>query len=70
MLNSDHINGLFLNDYRLDEFIAADDIKVEIFKIHCEGREYLTPEILSELSRFEPNSLIEHGFELSFRRIK
>ncbi len=70
MLNSDHINGLFLDDYRLDEFMAADDIKVEKFKIHCEGRESLTPEILSQLSRFEPNRLIEHGFELAFRRLK
>ena len=70
MLNSDHINGLFLNDYRLDEFMATGDIKIEKFKIHCEGREYLSKEILSELSSIEPNRLIEHGFELAFRRIK
>ena len=49
MLNPDHINGLFLDDYRLDEFMTTDDIEIEMFKIHCEGREYLTTEIISDL---------------------
>lgn len=70
MLNRDHVNGLLLEDYRLNEFRARDDIDVLKFSVSYEGRELLTPEIAAEIPGMEPERLIEHGFEVAFRRIK
>lgn len=68
MLNPDHLNGLCLEDYGLDDFMAAPDIAVRRFKVSCEGRELLNREILSQLGGFNRKQLIEHGFELVFQR--
>src|SRR5262249_40269838 len=68
MLNREHINGLFLEQYRLDEFRRQKEIEVLKFNISYEGRELLTPQILSETRHLNPKALVEHGFEIMFRR--
>jgi ubiquinone/menaquinone biosynthesis C-methylase UbiE len=69
MLNRDHINGLFLEQYRLDEFRRRKDIEILKFNISYEGKDLLTPQILAETSHLKPNALVEHGFEIMFRRL-
>jgi|GEM_PF-761737 len=68
MLNVDHINGLRLDDYRLDEFRKRDDLEILKFNISYEGKDLVTPEILSETQHVSPNVLVEHGFEILFRK--
>ena len=70
MLGRDHINGLALPEYRLAEFAASVGAEVLKLSTSYEGREALTSEIKAELSRFEPERLIEHGFEFCFRRTR
>jgi SAM-dependent methyltransferase len=70
MLNPDHINGLLLEEYRLDEFRRRADIEILKFKISYEGGELLTRDIASEIPDIESARLLEHGFEIGFRRIK
>jgi SAM-dependent methyltransferase len=70
MLSSDHLNGLFLEAYRLNEFQSRSDVKVVKFHTSYEGRELLTADILSEMHHFKPDCLIEHGFEIAFQRLR
>jgi SAM-dependent methyltransferase len=70
MLNSDHLNGLFLDAYRLNDFQSRSDVKVIKFHTSYEGRELLTADVLLEMHRFKPDCLIEHGFEIAFQRLR
>jgi SAM-dependent methyltransferase len=70
MLNHDHINGLFLEQYGLDEFRRRKDVEILKFNISYEGKDLLTPEILAETPHLKPETLVEHGFEIMFRRLK
>jgi SAM-dependent methyltransferase len=70
MLNRAHVNGLFLDEYRLDQFKARDDIEVLKSSISYEGRELLTESVLTELRPIPVDVLVEHGFEIAFRRRK
>jgi len=70
MLTSAHINGLFLEDYRLNEFQSRSDIKVLLFHTSYEGRELLTADLLSEMHGYKPEYLVEHGFEIAFQRMR
>lgn len=70
MLNFNHVNGLFLEEYRLDEFRSRDDIRILKFNLSYEGRELLDAKILDEMSNFDHSSLVEHGFEILFQRKK
>lgn len=68
-LSTEHLNGLFLDQYRLDEFIKRDDIHVLKYKVSYEGRDMLTGEIKDELSEYDEETLVQHGFELAFRKV-
>jgi len=70
MLNRDHVNGLLLKEYRLEEFRERDDIEVLKFNISYEGKDLLTPALAAEIRGVDTGSLVEHGFEMAFRRIK
>ena len=70
MLNRDHVNGLFLKEYRLKEFREREDIEVLKFNISYEGKDLLTPAVAAEIPGVDPACLVEHGFEMAFRRIK
>lgn len=70
MLTQDHLNGLLLADYGLDEFKRRDDVKVLKFNISHEGGDMLTQQILVEVPGFDPENLVEHGFEIAFQRLK
>ncbi len=70
MLNSAHINGLFLEDYQLNEFQSRSDVKVVLSHTSYEGRELLTPDLLSEMHGYKPEHLVEHGFEIAFQRLQ
>jgi ubiquinone/menaquinone biosynthesis C-methylase UbiE/glycosyltransferase involved in cell wall biosynthesis len=70
MLNVDHVNGLFLEDYRLREFVQRNDVEIVKFNISYEGRDLLTPDITREIPSIEAERLAEHGFEIAFRRIR
>jgi len=70
MLNTDHLNGLMIDDYRLGEFTARRDVEVVKFSISYEGRDLLSPVLAHELSSIDPERLVEHGFELAFRRLR
>lgn len=69
MLNFDHVNGLLLSDYRLSDFCASKDVKILACDVSHEGETLLTPDVREELSSFDRDLLIEHGFELVFQRI-
>lgn len=68
MINPQHVNGKTYSEYRLEEFMAADDIEVVFFNRSYEGKELLTPEILAELSAYAEEDLVSHGYELVFRK--
>lgn len=70
MLNSAHINGLFLEDYGLNEFQSRSDIKVILSHTSYEGRELLTADLLSEMHGYKPEHLVGHGFEIAFQRLR
>jgi SAM-dependent methyltransferase len=70
MLTFDHVNGLLLEDYRLDEFRDRDDIEILKFNISYEGRDLLTAEIAAGIPGVNTDRLVEHGFEIAFRRLK
>lgn len=70
MLNPDHVNGLLLEDYRLEEFKERDDIDILKFNVSYEGAELLTPEIVAEIPGIKTDRVIEHGFEIAFKRVK
>ncbi len=68
MFRFEHVNGLFLGEYGLDEFMAQPDLEVLKFNVSYEGKELLNQEILGALSPLSDEQLTEHGFELAFRR--
>jgi GT2 family glycosyltransferase/SAM-dependent methyltransferase len=68
MLSFDHVNGLFFDQYGLADFQRRRDIEVLKFNKSTEGEALLTPEIRHELAAVDAARLIEHGFELAFRR--
>jgi SAM-dependent methyltransferase/glycosyltransferase involved in cell wall biosynthesis len=68
MLNADHLNGLALADYGLAEFRSRSDIEILKYNISYEGRDLLSPVMLRELGGFDPERLVEHGFEIAFRK--
>ena len=67
MINSDHVNGKTFQEYNLDKFMTASDIKVINFSRSYEGESFLTEEILRELQHIKREDLISHGFELLFK---
>lgn len=69
MLTHDHINGLFLQDYGLNMFAARPDIQILMMNTSYEGRERLTDEMISKIQGIHPDRLVEHGFEIAFKRI-
>ena len=69
MLARNHVNGLFLQDFRLDEFAARADIELLMMNTSDEGRELLTAGIIAEIPGIHPDRLVEHGFEIAFRRV-
>lgn len=69
MLSRRHINGRLLDQYGLDALRSREDIKEIAFSISYEGEELLTPDILAELSDYDPNWLVQHGFEIVGQRI-
>ncbi|MBS0653495.1 MAG: methyltransferase domain-containing protein [Verrucomicrobia bacterium] len=70
MMNIEHVNGLFLKEYGLDEFRKRSDLQVLKYNISYEGKELLNQEILSEIKHVTPQELIEHGFEILVRKVK
>ena len=46
------------------------DIEILKFNISYEGRDLLTPHIIREVSTIPAERLVEHGFEIAFRRIR
>lgn len=70
MLSRRHINGRLLDQYDLDTLRSRDDIKEISFSISYEGKDLLTPDIIAELSNYDPNWLIQHGFEIVGQRIR
>ena len=70
MLDRDHVNGFLLEDYHLKEFSHRRDIEILKFNVSYEGRELITPEIIAEIPRLNPERLIEHGLEVAFRRLR
>jgi SAM-dependent methyltransferase len=70
MLSRDHVNGLFLEDYRLEEFRQRDDVEVFKYNVSYEGGDLVTGQIIAEISNIDPERLVEHGFEIAFRRVR
>jgi SAM-dependent methyltransferase len=74
MLNPDHLNGAVLADFRLDELRQRTDIEILKLNISHEGRDLLTPAIFREIRtrypRLREEQLVEHGFEIAFRRVR
>jgi SAM-dependent methyltransferase len=68
MLSRDHINGLFLDQYRLEAFARERRAEVLMHRISHEGRELLSPELQQDLRAYPADSLVEHGFEFCIRR--
>ena len=68
MLNFDHVNGLLLDQYGLDAFQARADVEIIKFNRSYEGANLLSSAIVEEIPHIERERLIEHGFELAFRR--
>jgi hypothetical protein len=50
-------------------FAARPDIQILMMNTSYEGRERLTNEIISETQGIHPDRLVEHGFEIAFKRI-
>jgi GT2 family glycosyltransferase/SAM-dependent methyltransferase len=70
MLSRRHINGLLLDQYDLDTLRTRQDIKEISFSISYEGKDLLTADIIAELSDYDPNWLVQHGFEIAGQRIR
>lgn len=70
MLSHQHINGRLLDQYGLDTFRSREDIKEISFSISYEGTDLLTPNIIAELRDYDPNWLVQHGFEVVGQRIR
>jgi len=67
MINREHVNQRFLKEYGIKEFLKSEKCELVFFNPSYEGESLLTPEILSELSAYDRDDLIAHGFELLFR---
>lgn len=67
MLAKEHVNGLKLEEYRLDEFMRQPDVKLLNFVKTSEGQELLSTEISSQLPTFSKEDLVTSGFEIVFR---
>lgn len=67
MLNVNHINGLALEGYRLNEFMADPTIEILSFTKSYEGELWLTSDVAQELASYPKETLVAHGFELVFR---
>ena len=48
MFNIDHVNGLLLDNYKLNELRKRNDVEILKFNISYEGHELRTPEIKRE----------------------
>lgn len=70
MLSHRHINGRLLDQYGLDTFRSREDIKEISFSISYEGMDLLTSDIIAELREYNPNWLVQHGFEVVGQRIR
>jgi len=70
MLNKSHLNGLLLEDYKLDQFRHRKDIKILKYNTSYEGKELLNKEILNQIPGADKKTLTEHGFEVAYQRIK
>lgn len=70
MLSFDHVNGLFLNEFGLEDIRKRHDVRILKFNRSYEGQEILTAEIKRELRRFDEAQLTEHGFEIAFQRLQ
>jgi len=68
MLSDEHVNGLFLEEYRLEEIMKLGNIEVLDYRPSFEGKELLSEEILDELSDYSEEQLTGHGFELFLRK--
>jgi len=69
MLSKRHINGLLLDQYDLAALQVREDIHVLSYSVTHRGRELLTPSILFELENYDPNCLVQTGFEIVGQRI-
>jgi SAM-dependent methyltransferase len=69
MLSRRHINGRLLDQYGLDALRSREDIREISFAISYEGADLLTPDIIAELSDYDQNWLVQHGFEIVGQRI-
>lgn len=68
MLSTEHINGLFLSQYHLQEFAAANPVEILKYNVSYEGKDLLSPTIQEELKAYLPEQLVQHGFEFCIRR--
>ena len=67
MLRPEHINGLTVQQYRLEEFMALPDVRVLNLAKNYEGEQSLAGDVLQELSAYNKEDLITSGFELIVR---
>lgn len=67
MLSRDHVNGLRLEGYRLQDFRQDLDIEVLRYSENSESQELLTDSITKELAEFDERTLITRDFEIIFR---
>jgi hypothetical protein len=58
-----------LDQYGLDALRSREDIREISFAISYEGADLLTPDIIAELSDYDQNWLVQHGFEIVGQRI-
>ncbi len=68
MLNTQHLNALAFQEYRIAEFIEAPDMSLVSLTRTSEGQDLLTAEVLAEAPGIVQEDLVGHGFELVFRR--
>jgi len=67
MLSTNHVNGLFLREYRLNDFIQSSDVDVLHYSESKEGKDLLDAQTIQELEGIDPADLTLHGFELVFK---
>ena len=68
MLNIDHLNGLKIQQYELEEVMAQPDVEVLSYTKSYEGENLLTASISQELGSQSKDDLTLHGFELILRK--
>ena len=67
MINTRHINGKLLSEYKLDQFMSCPDIEVLSFTKTYEGKSLINEKVISELNGIAAEDLVTHGFELVFK---